>query len=259
MTSTTLDWLIIGGGIHGVHIAARLIHEGEVPPDQLRLVDPAERLLDRWRTCTATTGMTHLRSPSVHNLDITPRSLDRFARERRSREPDIFVPPYDRPSLDLFNAHCDHVVKTFGLADLHVQARAVTCDIDSDGVTVALSGGEELHAHKVVLAMGASEQPFWPDWAPHDHPHVHHVFQPGFEGWPATDGCEAVAVVGGGISACQVALRLHREGHQVHLLSRGALREHQFDSEPGWLGPKHMAGFSRIQELDRRRAVIHQA
>ncbi len=30
-----LDWLIIGGGIHGVHIAARLLGEAGVSPSGL--------------------------------------------------------------------------------------------------------------------------------------------------------------------------------------------------------------------------------
>jgi cation diffusion facilitator CzcD-associated flavoprotein CzcO len=45
----SIEWLIIGGGIHGVHLAARLIGEAGVAPDQLRIVDPADRLLARWR------------------------------------------------------------------------------------------------------------------------------------------------------------------------------------------------------------------
>ena len=52
-------------------------------------------------------------------------------------------------------------------------------------------------------------------------------------------------MVGGGISAAQVALRLVGEGQEVHLISRHPLRKHQFDSDPGWLGPKYMKGFER--------------
>ena len=51
-----LDWLIIGGGIHGVHIAARLLGESGVAPERLRIVDPGDRLLAHWRSCAATTG-----------------------------------------------------------------------------------------------------------------------------------------------------------------------------------------------------------
>ncbi|MEM7448867.1 MAG: FAD/NAD(P)-binding protein [Myxococcota bacterium] len=252
-----LDWLIIGGGIHGVHIAARLLGEADVSPEQIRIVDPGEHLLARWRNCTETTGMTHLRSPSVHHLDLKPWSLQRFARKPKRREAGLFAPPYDRPSLALFNAHCDQVVHDFGLAGLHVQDRAVNCSVDQDAVSVQLARGDQIESRRVVLALGASERPEWPNWAPQSDARVRHVFEPGFDGWPASQ--ETVAVIGGGISAAQVALRLLEEGHRVHLVSRHALRQHQFDSDPGWLGPKFMAGFSREQDVDRRRTLITEA
>lgn len=253
----SLEWLIIGGGIHGVHIAARLIGEAEVEPERLRIVDPGERLLTRWRACTSATGMTHLRSPSVHNLDLDPRSLQGFAGPRRRRKAGLFKPPYDRPSLALFDAHCDRVVQTFGLDDLHVRARATRCEVNCGGVGVQLSSGEELVADNLVLALGASEQPEWPSWAPRGDARVQHVFDPEAEAWPASP--QTVAVVGGGISAGQVAIRLVKEGHRVHLVSRHALRQHQFDSDPGWLGPKYMKGFSRERDLERRRNLITEA
>ena len=81
-----LNWVIIGGGIHGVHIAARLIGDLNILPDRLRIIDPGSRLLDRWRTCTETTGMTYLRSPSVHHIDLSPWSLKRFAGKRKKRK-----------------------------------------------------------------------------------------------------------------------------------------------------------------------------
>ena len=252
-----LDWLIIGGGIHGVHLAARLIGEADVQADKVRIVDPGEQLLERWRHCTATTGMTHLRSPSVHHLDLNPWSLQLTASELRDRDPGLFAPPFDRPALGFFNDHCDQVIETFGLAELHVRARAVACSIEGDGVKVGLSNEEQLTSDKVVLALGASDQPEWPNWAPKGHARVHHIFAQGFAGWPAAT--ERIAVVGGGISAAQVALRLLDEGHQVHLVSRHGLRKHQFDSDKGWLGPKYMNSFNRERDVDRRRALINEA
>ena len=253
----TLDWLIIGGGIHGVHIAARLIGEAGVEPDRLRIVDPGARLLERWRTCTATTGMTHLRSPSVHNLDLNPWSLIRSAGKRKTRKKGLFAPPYNRPHLAFFNDHCDKVIGDFELTKLHVRARATSCAVDCSGVVVQLSTGTEISTCNVVLALGSGEQPHWPEWAPSHDSRVHHIFAPDFDGWPST--IETIAVVGGGISAAQVALRLAEEGHKVHLVSRHGLREHQFDSAPGWLGPKLMTGFQREQDVDKRRAIITDA
>jgi len=258
--SVALDWLIIGGGIHGVHIAARLLGESGVAPERLRIVDPGDRLLAHWRSCAATTGMTHLRSSGVHHLDLDPFSLLHFAgkrKKRKRRKTGLFAPPYDRPALALFNAHCDRVVETFGLANLHIQDRATKCSVDCDGVGVLLASGREIAAQHLVLAIGASEQPEWPDWAPRSHARVHHVFEPGFDGWPSSS--ETVVVIGGGISAVQVALRLVEEGHRVHLVSRHALRQHQFDSDPGWLGPKCMKRFHRERDFDRRRTLIAEA
>jgi len=258
-----LDWLIIGGGIHGVHIAARLVGEASVAPERLRIVDPGERLLERWRICTETTGMSYLRSPSVHHLGLDPWSLLRSAgkpkkgEKNKPREVGLFTPPYDRPQLRLFNDHCDKVIETFDLSSLHVRARAESCTLQCNGVRVQLSNGREVTTQSIVLAVGAGEQPEWPDWAPREDGRVHHIFEAGFEGWPET--METAIVVGGGVSACQVALRLADEGHQVHLVSRHALREHQFDSDPGWLGPRFMGHFMGEKDVDRRRGLIASA
>ena len=94
------------------------------------------------------------------------------------------------------------------------------------------------------------------DWAPRDHDEFTtsslKVFGVAYEE-------EAIVLVGGGISAGQIALRLVKEKHEVHLVSRHALREHQFDSDPGWLGPKFMNGFNREADFDRRRMMITEA
>lgn len=251
-----LDWLIVGGGIHGVHLAARLIGEGHADADNVRIVDPGDALLERWRACTETTGMTHLRSPAVHHLDLEPWSLQRFASKQRKRIPNLFAPPYDRPALTLFNAHCDYVIETFGLGELHVSARATSCALTCDGVVLETDRAGTLGARNVVLAIGASDQPRWPAWAPRDHPRVHHIFAPDLALPPSP---EAIAIVGGGISAGQLALKLADAQHDVHLIAPHALRKHQFDSDPGWLGPRFMTGFAKEADHDRRRAIIQAA
>ncbi|MBU48828.1 MAG: hypothetical protein CL920_09040 [Deltaproteobacteria bacterium] len=252
-----LDWLIVGGGIHGVHIAARLVGEADISPEKLRIVDPGSRLLERWRDCTETTGMSHLRSPAVHHLDLDPWSLQHFGGKRKGRARSLFAYPYNRPALSLFNLHSDQVIERFGLEALHIQDRVVECSVGCGGVDVELLGGAKMLAQNVVLAIGAGDQPRWPEWAPRGTRYIQHVFEAGFDGWPTEK--ESVVVVGGGISGGQVALRLLNEGHEVHLVSRHALRQHQFDSEPGWLGPKLMTDFYREKDVNRRRVLISEA
>ena len=251
-----VDWLIIGGGIHGVHVAARLIGEAQVDPSSVRILDPGSELLWRWRRCTATTGMSHLRSPGVHHLDLEPFSLVHFAGPRRNRPRGLLKLPYDRPSLALFNDHCDRVIERFGLRDLHLRGHATLCDADDHGVGVTMCTGERLEAKRVVLALGAGDQPHRPSWAPLD-PRVRHIFGHDFQ-WPEDDG-EPCVVVGGGISAAQVALRAAGETRETHLVVRGPIRVHKFDSDPGWLGPKLFPEFRSLRHPDDRRGVIQRA
>ncbi|MDJ0819244.1 MAG: FAD/NAD(P)-binding protein, partial [Desulfobacterales bacterium] len=79
MTSL-LHWLIIGGGIHGTFMANLLVHQLGVRRDDLRVVDPHDMLLAAWSRNTDNCGMSHLRSPAAHNIDLHALSLYRYAR-----------------------------------------------------------------------------------------------------------------------------------------------------------------------------------
>ncbi|MEM6671403.1 MAG: FAD/NAD(P)-binding protein [Planctomycetota bacterium] len=249
-----LDWLIVGGGIHGVHIAVRLLHEGDVDPERLRIVDPGPRLLDVWRQRTAVTGMAYLRSPLMHHVDAHPYALQSFASTYFRGDPDVLTPPNDRPSLGLFDAHCDHVLERAELATKHVRDRVDSIEIDEHGASVRLAGGGDLRAERVVLAIGAGDEVSWPSWAPRNHPRIQHVFHA--DPSRGAPGDRPVGVIGGGLTAAQVTLRLVRQRHRVALISRYPLRTAQYDTAPGWLGPKFMRGYARIGDVERRRSII---
>lgn len=255
----SVDWLIVGGGIHGVHIAARLIGEAGVPASSLRIVDPNPQLLGSWRRLTGLTGMRYLRSPSVHHLDLDAWSLRKYSKKRPRTGVSQFAPPYDRPSLDLFNEHCDGVIQAYGLKELHVRARVQECFLEDQGVKVVLDNDEVLRAKQLVFAIGVTERPFRPDWVPvlPSPVPVQHIFDKSSPAMPSS--AQRFAVVGGGITAGQVALALAGRGHQVDLVTRHDLREHQFDSDPGWLGPKHMNAFAQERCFEARRAMIRIA
>ncbi len=269
----TLDWLIVGGGPHGVHTALRLIGEGGVPRSQIRILDDEPHLLARWRRATRNTGMRFLRSPSVHHLGLSSVSLNRFAGGPGRKVNRPFTRPYSRPALELFDLHCDALIDRYELQDLHVWGRVNRLDLVSPGARVGFedlaAGGRtgEIAARRVVLAIGAPREPAWPEWArravaeatePEACDRIGHVFDPGFVLEDDPDD-SIVAVVGAGISGAQLALRLARPGRQVLLISRHALRVEQFDSDPGWQGPKHMAAFEKLDDRNDRRDRIRAA
>lgn len=257
-----LEWLIVGGGIHGVHLAIRLLGEAGVDPDGVRILDPAPELLASWRRCSGNTGMRHLRSPAVHHLGVDPWCLLRFAKgkRRKLKRKGLFAPPYDRPSVRLFSAHCDDLIRQFGIADLHVQALVEQIEVSDDIVRVR-AGGEDLHARRVLLATGGGADLRWPIWAQEARSRgarVHHIFEPELELDPKT-WPERVALIGGGITGVQTALRFAKAGRETHLVVRHPFRKHQFDSDPGWVGPKYMRKYRTIDDLNERRRIIDEA
>lgn len=253
-----LDWLVIGGGIHGVHASVALLTQAQVPRARLRILDPQPGLLARWRRCTANVAMQFLRSPSVHHLDVPAFSLAQFAGFPKGETDKRFAPPYHRPSLGLFNAHCDALIEAHELGELHLRGAALDIEPGPDFVRVQTSLGE-LRARRILLAIGAGDQPAWPAWAQELREQgvaIDHVFAQGFAAEELPDWNHAV-VVGGGISAVQLAMRLGaRRPGAVTLLTRGPLREAQFDSDPGWLGPLELHGFAKLEDpVARRRAI----
>ena len=57
-----LEWIIVGGGIHGTLLANFLLSAQKVLPHQIQILDPYPHLLFRWQHCTQNCGMEFLRS-----------------------------------------------------------------------------------------------------------------------------------------------------------------------------------------------------
>lgn len=254
-----LDWLIVGGGIHGTHLAIRMLAAGKVSADRLRLLDPHPGPLHCWDHCTRSVGMKFLRSPAVHQLAASPFALYDFLRDRPRPDEPVFASPYNRPSLDLFRAHCEHLIREHAIRDLWIQGRAIGLRERGCQWVVETERGA-LHARRLIVAVGLGEQPHWPRWASALREMggpVAHVFSPEFE-LPRSTG--PIVVVGGGISAVQIALACSEEAPgRVTLIARHAPRIAQFDSDPGWLGPLYLKGFARESDLGRRRLAIASA
>ena len=158
-----LDWLIVGGGIHGALLARVLVEEAGVGLDRLRVLDPHPEPLARFRQCAAATGLDYLRSSVVHHLDGDPMSLRRFA-ERQGRRGELHG-IYQRPSIGLFDDHCDAVTERLGLRTAWVRGEALEiARAEGGGLRVETTAGE-LAARRVVLAVGSADQPLWPSWA----------------------------------------------------------------------------------------------
>ena len=259
MGSVVLDWLVVGGGVHGTVISAFLQARGARSNTRVAVADRFEEPLAAWKARVRNVGMDFLRSPSVHHLDLDPGSLTGFATSQRSGS---FRGPYGRPSVALFDAHCAATLEGRGLHALRVRAEVKGLARRSQSGFVVETDQGALAARRVVLAVGR-ERLRWPPWAHRlreQGGQVDHILDPSFDRTRVHEG--RIAVLGGGISAAQAALSLSRqigEAGNVVLVRRHDERIHEFDSDPGWLGPRHLAGFHRERDWRRRRRAIRGA
>jgi cation diffusion facilitator CzcD-associated flavoprotein CzcO len=260
---TMLDWLIIGGGIQGTALTFYLVQRRRVQRDGLRILDPHDRLLARWREMTASVGMDYLRSPGVHHLHDDPWSLQTFAQTQAGQSLARYIPVFHRPSLDLFNAHSAALIERARLQDLHLQAWAQGLHRleNGEGWRVQTSAGD-LEARRVVLAISPTEQPYWPEWAVQMREQgaaVAHIFENDFRRQSLLTH-ESIVVLGGGITAAQAALALAREKPgAVTLLMRHDIRLSNFDSDPCWVTRLCLDEFYATSNLSERRAIIRRA
>ena len=106
-----VDCAIIGGGIHCTYLSQRLLEDTTLDHSSIALIDPNDRLLDSFRRKARACGMDSLRSTFVNHLGTDPFALEGFA-EGHSRKgelrPTVDYP--DRPGLELFLDHADHVI-----------------------------------------------------------------------------------------------------------------------------------------------------
>ena len=253
-----LEMLIIGGGIHGVHLAHCLLQQTHMTHDDIRIIDPHAELLHEWRRCTQNCGMKYLRSSSVHHIDIHPFSLRWYASLPENRKDTNFIAPKSRPSVELFDAHCRMVVDDHQLESLHIKGRVIGLQNKVKYVSV-VTAEETINARFVLLAMGIGEQPLWPNWAVRLREmgvSVNHVFDPGFR----LDGHQAdgsVAVIGGGISGGHISLRMTEKlKAEVSLISRKEVLVSNFDFAPGWIGPRYTERFYRSPIEQRRQQIV---
>ncbi|WP_028400001.1 FAD/NAD(P)-binding protein [Ectobacillus panaciterrae] len=256
------EWIIVGGGIQGATVAAFLLKCNKASADTLRIIDPHDQPLANWKRVTDYIEMPYLRSPSVHHIDVHHMSLQKYVNQRN----DIpwnhaFYGRYKRPSLSVFNEHCEQVIEETQIYKTWVQGRVTNIRRESNAWLVS-TPEQSLKAKRVVLAFGVTEQPLYPDWAKSMKEQVpdslFYIFDLSFTA--QSNLRLPVTIVGAGITAAHLAVKLTAQfPGQVTMIKRHPFRVHDFDSAPGWLGPKYMHSFLKIQDYKERRSLIKNA
>ncbi|MFC0522944.1 FAD-dependent oxidoreductase [Pontibacillus salicampi] len=252
--------IVIGGGVQGATIATWLLHFHRIKEEDLLVIDPYEYPLHKWTATTRKIGMTYLRSPSVHHLAPEPYSLKKYAKEKDYSQ--AFRGHYKRPQLNMFNNHCYDLFQTVSLQNCWKQGWVSALQFHDARWQVKLSSNEWIEAENVVIAIGVNHQPSIPAWAESVREavpqSVTHVFD---ENAPnAGMDSDAAVVVGGGLSAAHMAATLaHKATEPVTMIKRHPFRIEDFDSDPGWLGPKYLESYHKESSYKKRRQWIQHA
>lgn len=235
------DWVVVGGGPHGVCAGRALVAAGAT----LRIVEPSGRLLERWTDRAASLEMAWMRSPVSSHLDAKLSALHHFAHRPENADVSTLAGPFRRPQHEVFMRHCREVIERHGLGKDVVTGRVESIDAERDHLRVR-GEGVDVRARRVLVATG-NNVPRVPDWARRvrrEGAPVEHVF----------GGASALHhdLVGGGISAIQQALRVHRRtGRTVRLWMRDRLRVDEFDFDRDWAKHRFMSRWSGLAESER--------
>ena len=254
---------IVGGGIHGVSIALRLLRETPTAAKHLAIVDQHPRPLIQWRDKTERQGMTFLRSPAVHHISPDALGIVEYA-ERHNRTSEL-APPYAQPSTQLFWDFCNAVLAELIEHQVYSQFEVAKLRWDKDAgrfpFRLISKNNQGFRSRCVILAIGADDCAYVPSaftqWQRQFPDRVIHASQFAVSKEFGTTPARIV-IVGGGLTAGTLAKSLSERGHRVALIARKPLKIEQFDFPPIWLGPKALTEFANETDFRRRYDIIQQ-
>ena len=254
---------IIGGGIHGVSIALRLLREAPTAARHLAILDRHPQPLIQWRDKTERQGMTFLRSPAVHHISPDALGIVEYA-ERHNRTSEL-ASPYAQPSTQLFWDFCNAVLTELTEHQVYYQFEVAKLRWDKGAgpfpFRLISTRNEGFRSRCVILATGADDcvyvPPAFTQWQRQYPGRIIHASQLAVSKEFGTTPAKIV-IVGGGLTAGTLAKSLSERGHSVTLIARKQLKVEQFDFPPVWLGPKALAEFASETDFQRRYEIIQQ-
>ena len=227
------DVCVIGAGPHGLATALEL--QSIAPYATVTTIDPSGEWLRTWHDQMARAEIPTLRSPIVHSPATNPWALGNHCDAYKLPRSGL---PYEIPTVPAFTHFCDHLIDDAELAP-PVKDKVERIDIERDAVQVTTSS-RSLTARHVVVASNPHRRQI-PDWVfpllGQRPGTIDHASNLDLRSMPQLAG-ETVAILGGGLSAAHLACGAVARGAHVQFLTRRSIQLRDFDTDPGWLGPK---------------------
>jgi len=248
-TSDT-DVCILGAGPHGL---AAAVHLRQADPGlRITVLDPSGGWLSGWHRQFARAEIEMLRSPVVHHPAPDPYALadyiDRHDLPRSGYN-------YDLPTRSVFAQFCESLIED---ASLDPPQASAPHAIRNHGGRLAIEVRDTAFTARHLIVATNPHRRNIPRWIwplVGQRPGlVSHGSDVDLAALPCVDG-QRIAIIGGGLSAAHLAFGAASRGARVQLLVRHALNVRAFDTAPGWLGPKYLAGFEAEANPAKRLAT----
>jgi hypothetical protein len=249
---------IVGGGVHGSLIAVAACSRHGYDPWDISIVDESTALMSSWRRVTSSLRMRHLRSGILQGMGDAS-SLLRFARTE-GKKLAFYASPFRRPSLDLFNSHCDVEIRRSKVSKCVVAARCTGLRRLSTGWEILCGDGQGIQADRVILALGRGSLR-WPRGG-------EGLSSDGAPAWHALGGRipweripdARVVVVGGGTTGAHLVSEIARvSGEPPTIVTRRELRESWFDAAPEWASSRRVDRLLEKTSEERDRMVMAES
>lgn len=252
--STQTDICIIGAGPHGL---AAAVHLRQADPNLIiTTIDRRPSWLTTWSEQFARAEIKTLRSPAVHHPAPDPYALPDFIRSQGLAQSGL---PYNLPTTCAFEQFCRFLIDHY---DLEPPLATPPWQITSRGRELRIECSDHIISARNVIVATNPHRRNIPAWIEPLLGQRAGLIASGYDvdlrALPGLDG-DRVVVVGGGLTAAHLALGAASRGATVQLISRENLRVRDFDTAPGWLGPKYLNFFHAELDPARRLAIASKA
>ena len=205
-----------------------------------------------WHKQFARLEIGNVRSPVVHHPGTRAGELADYTAYGGFGRSGL---PYDLPTTEAFAAYCEDLAARMEL-DRPIAARARRVVPAGDVLVVETEAGNVSCRHLVVATNPhRREVPGWIARLLGCLPGaIDHASDVDLRAVGDLTGA-TVLVVGGGLTAAHLAVGAAERGACVELVSRRPLEIRSFDTDPGWLGPRHLRDYAAESDPAKRHKL----
>ena len=151
-----------------------------------------------------------------------------------------------------FSAFCTEIIAE---ADLALPLPAIPESLRSDHKSVELRTSVGIiRAENLIIATNPHQRVI-PQWTwnliGHQAGLLEHALDVNLPGMPELSG-QRIAIIGGGLTAAHLARNAALKGATATIIARRPLQIRDFDTEPGWLGPKYLNNYQAESDAGQR-------